>query len=404
MNNSLIPETALTIAGLTDYIRMLLEQDDLLRQVWVTGEVSSTNQHKSGLFFNLQDPDGKAAISCVVWNSQLPKLAQMPQIGSQIILLGSIRLYPQRGQYQIQVWQALPAGVGLMAMRSQQLRSQLEKEGLFAPERKKSLPVHPQTIAVVTSNQAAAWGDIQKTLKRRYPGLHVLFSGAVVQGETAPASIVKAIDRVEKDGRAQVLILSRGGGAVEDLACFNDERVVRAVANCRIPVITGIGHQRDESLTDLAADACLHTPTAAAEYVVPALSDLVTEHQERSAALSAIVSAKLVASQNNLQIIRNRLRSLRLDRQLQQEKEQLNWRRQQLIQNTQQQIQQATGNLELLRQSLTDLNPSSVLQRGYAVVRLESGAIARTATDLTVGQELTVQLGEGEIKVNVTAI
>jgi len=291
-----------------------------------------------------------------------------------------------------------------MAMRSQQLRSRLEKEGLFAPDRKQSLPIHPQTIAVVTSPQAAAWGDIQKTLKRRYPGLHVLFSSAVVQGETAPASIVKAIERVEKDGRAQVLILSRGGGAVEDLACFNDERVVRAVANCRIPVITGIGHQRDESLTDLAADACLHTPTAAAEHVVPALSDLSTEHQDRSAALSAIVSAKLAASHNNLQIIRNRLRSLRLDRQLQQEKEQLNWRRQQLIQNTQQQIQQATGNLELLRQSLTDLNPKAVLQRGYAVVYLESGAIARSATDLTVGQELTVQLGEGEIKVNVTSI
>jgi exodeoxyribonuclease VII large subunit len=206
---SSIPDTALSIAGLTDYIRLLLEQDNQLRQVWVTGEVSSANQHRSGLFFTLQDPDGSAAIKCVVWNSQLTKLAQIPIRGEQIIILGSIRVYPQRGEYQLTVWQVLPAGVGLQALRYQQLKNRLLAEGLFDPERKRSLPIHPQTIAVVTSPTAAAWGDIQKTLKQRYPGLHVLFSPATVQGEQAPASIVKAIARVERDNRAQVLILSR---------------------------------------------------------------------------------------------------------------------------------------------------------------------------------------------------
>ncbi|MBD2515990.1 exodeoxyribonuclease VII large subunit [Nostoc sp. FACHB-973] len=399
--DSLILDTALSVSGLTDYIRLLLEQDEQLRQVWVTGEVSSANHHRSGLFFTLQDTDGTAGIKCVVWNSQLPKLAQIPVPGEQIIILGSIRVYPQRGEYQLSVWQTLPAGVGLQALRYQQLKNRLLAEGLFDPQRKRSLPIHPQTIAVVTSPTAAAWGDIQKTLKQRYPGLHVLFSPATVQGEQAPESIVKAIERVDRDGRAEVLILSRGGGAVEELACFNDERVVRAVASCSIPVITGIGHQRDESLADLVADICVHTPTAAAERVVPAISELYAEHQQRVLALHEAVHDFGENAENKLQALRNRLRRLRLDQQVQQEADKLVWKRRQLVQVTMGRSQQAKQHLELLRQKLATLDPKAVLQRGYAVVRQENGAIARAAAQLEVGQDLSIQLGQGEVTVKV---
>jgi len=402
--DSLILDTALSVSGLTDYIRLLLEQDEQLRQVWVTGEVSSANHHRSGLFFTLQDTDGTAGIKCVVWNSQLAKLAQIPVAGEQIIILGSIRVYPQRGEYQLSVWQALPAGVGLQALRYQQLKNRLLAEGLFDRQRKRSLPIHPQTIAVVTSPTAAAWGDIQKTLKQRYPGLHVLFSPATVQGEQAPESIVKAIERVDWDGRAEVLILSRGGGAIEELACFNDERVVRAVANCSIPVITGIGHQRDESLVDLVADVCVHTPTAAAETVVPAIAQLYTEHQQRVLALHEAVHNFGENAENKLQGLRNRLRRLRLDRQLEQETQKLVWKRQQLVQVTIARSHQAKQHLELLRQKLATLDPKAVLQRGYAVVRQENGAIARAAAELEVGQNLSIQLGQGEVKVKVTEV
>ncbi|MGJ5674294.1 MAG: exodeoxyribonuclease VII large subunit [Nostochopsis sp.] len=397
-----IPDTAVTVGGLTDYIRLLLEQDEQLRQVWVIGEVSSANNHRSGLFFTLQDPDHGAAIKCVVWNGQLPKLMQRPTVGEQLIILGSIRLYPTRGEYQISVWQALSAGVGLQALRYQQLRNSLEAEGLFDPQRKRSLPLHPQTIAVVTSPTAAAWGDIQKTLKHRYPGLHVLFSPATVQGELAPESIVKAIERVERDGRAEVLIISRGGGAVEELACFNDERVVRAVANCAIPVITGIGHQRDESLVDLVADENVHTPTAAAERVVPAMADLYNQHQQRVVSLQQVVQGKLATVENQLQGLGERLRRLRLDKQVQQQMRMLVWQRQKLVQITSGKLQQATQHLEMLRQKLTTLDPKAVLQRGYAMVRQDNGMIVRNATELAVGQELMIQLGQGEVKVRVT--
>ncbi|QSJ18020.1 exodeoxyribonuclease VII large subunit [Nostoc sp. UHCC 0702] len=402
--NSYFPDTPLSVAGLTDYIQSLLEEDKILRQVWVTGEVSSTNHHRSGLFFTLQDSDRTAGIKCVAWNSQLPKLAQIPIPGEQLIILGSIRVYPQRGEYQLTVWQTLPAGVGLQALRYQQLRNRLQAEGLFDAERKRPLPPHPQTIAVVTSPTAAAWGDIQKTLKHRYPGLHVLFSPATVQGEQAPESIVKAIERVEQDGRAEVLILSRGGGSVEELACFNDERVVRAVATSSIPVITGIGHQRDESLVDLAADACVHTPTAAAEKVVPALSELYTQHRQRVVALHEAVHDSWQRSENQLQMLQNRLRRLRLDQKVQQEAQKLVWQRQKLIQITVGRSQQARQHLELLRQKLASLDPKAVLQRGYAVVRLENGAIARSADELAVGQDLLIQLGQGEVKVKVAEI
>lgn len=402
--DSLIPDTALSIAGLTDYIKLLLEQDHQLRQVWVTGEVSSANQHRSGLFFTLQDPDGSAAIKCVVWNSQLTKLAQIPIRGEQIIILGSMRVYPQRGEYQLTVWQVLPAGAGLQALRYQQLKNRLQAEGLFDVEKKRSLPIHPQTIAVVTSPTAAAWGDIQKTLSSRYPGIHVLFSPATVQGEQAPASIVKAIARVERDNRAEVLILSRGGGSVEELACFNDERVVRAVANCPIPVITGIGHQRDESLVDLTADACVHTPTAAAELVVPAISQLYAEHQERIAVLHDAMRIRMQTAGNKLQQMRSSLQRLRLDRQVEQEVKNLSWKRRQLIQVTTGRLQQATQHVELLREKLTTLDPQAVLQRGYAVVNKYDGAIARDAAQLEVGQELSIQLAQGKVKVRVTEV
>jgi exodeoxyribonuclease VII large subunit len=402
LSQLLIPDSALSVAGLTAYIQDLLEQDDQLQQVWLTGEVSSANRYRSGLFFTLQDPDAQAAINCVVWNNQLNKLATLPEPGEQLIILGRVQVYPQRGNYQLIVWQALPAGAGLRALRYRQLRDRLEAEGLFDPARKRPLPPYPQAIAVVTSPQAAAWGDIKRTLKRRYPGLYVLFSPALVQGEQAPASIVRAIERVERDGRADVLILSRGGGATEDMVCFNDERVVRAIAECSIPVVAGIGHQRDESLADLVADVYAHTPTAAAEQAVPFLADLQAEHQERITGLNQAVTMCLDDASEQLVRIRGRLQRLHLDRQIRQETQSVHWMRQRLIQETTQRMQYASQHCQLLKQKLVTLDPEAVLRRGYAVVRQANGIVARSTAELEIGQELNVQLAQGQMTVQIT--
>ena len=404
LSDLLVPDTALSVAGLTIYIQALLEQDTQLRQVWVTGEVSSATQYRSGLFFTLQDPAEKAAISCVVWNSQIDRLATLPTQGEQLILLGRIQVHLQRGQYQLIVWQVLPAGEGLRALRYRQLRHRLEAEGLFDASRKQALPVHPRVVAVVTSPQAAAWGDIQRTLRRRYPGLCVLFSPALVQGDQAPDSIARAIRRVTLDDRADVLILSRGGGATEDMACFNDERVVRAIAECPIPIIAGIGHQRDESLADLAADCCAHTPTAAAEQAVPQLADLYAEHQQRALTLGDALQYRLEVTRDRLQRVRTRLQQLKLDRKLAHEAQVLGWMRQRLIQRNGDQLQQAIQHTQLLQQKLNTLDPQAVLKRGYAVMRTANGDIVRSADTLALGQDLLIQLAEGQATVTVKEI
>lgn len=404
--NSLDPalESALSVGGLTAYIQSLLEDDPRLHQVWVTGEVSSANPHPSGIFFTLQDPATQASIQAVVWRSQVARLTNSPAVGEQVIVLGQIQVYPARGQYRLVVWQVLPAGEGLLALRYRQLRQRLAAEGLFAPERKQALPVHPQTIAVVTSPQAAAWGDIQRTLKQRYPGLRVLLSPAIVQGEQAPATIVAAIERVIQDGRAEVLILARGGGASEDLACFNDERVIRAVALCPIPVVAGIGHQRDESLADLAADVCAHTPTAAAEQAVPRWADLWAAHQRRWQALQQALQTAYLGEQGHLQQLQGRLQRLQIDRTLQQHQQTTTWLRQRLVQATQQTYQQADQQCQHLQQRLQTLDPQAVLTRGYAVVRQETGEIVRTTRSLTPTQNVVIQLATGQVRATITEI
>jgi exodeoxyribonuclease VII large subunit len=394
-------DSPLSVAGLTEYIQSLLEDDSQLRRVWVTGEVSSGKAHPSGTFFTLSDPLQDATIRCVVWRSQQEKLVTLPKVGEQLVVLGSIRLYPARGEYQLTVWQALPAGEGLQALRYKQLHDRLQAEGLFDPGRKRSLPPHPQTIAVVTSPQAAAWGDIQRTLTQRYPGLRVLLSPAIVQGDRAPESIAAAIGRAGRDGRAQVLILARGGGAVEDLACFNDERVVRAIVMSPIPVITGIGHERDESLADLAADACLHTPTAAAECAVPSLAGLYEAHRDRTTRLQAALDLCLQGEQRRVRHLQQRLQVVSPDRLLAKETQMLHLLRQQLVRVVQSRLQGETWRCQVLREKLNSLDPNAVLQRGYAIVRTESGAVVRSTADLEPDGVLQIQLADGQVRAKI---
>lgn len=399
-----ITDALMSVGGLTAYIQSLLEDDRHLRQVWVTGEVSSLNNHGLGLFLTLRDPDNGDQIKAVVWRKQLPKLTFIPGVGDQIILLGTMKIYAARGEYRLQGWQILPAGEGLQAIRDRQLKARLTAEGLFDPANKRPLPTHPQIIAVVTSPLAAAWGDIQKTLIQRYPGLRVFLSPATVQGESAPRSILAAIERVARDGRAEVIILARGGGAVEDLACFNNELVVRAIATSPIPVVTGIGHERDETLADLAADYVAPTPTAAAIAVIPPLADLRQDHQNLTNLLKAAVHQRLAQETKHLQHLQQRLEPSRLDREITREKQVITYQQQRLISATKQRLQMATQHLYLLEQKLQALDPRAILQRGYAVVRSSRGKILRSGDQITVGQSVDIQLSQRTIKAKITEI
>ena len=381
--HQLTPETAISIAGLTYYLKATLEQDPQLQQVWLIGEVSSANNHKTGLYFTLSDPTEKASLNCAVWRSRLPQIEHIPEVGEQVFVKGNISVYAPRGDYKLIVDAVLPAGEGLQNLRYLQLRSRLEAEGLFDLERKRVLPKFPQTIAVITAPTAAAWGDIQRSIKQRYPQIKILFSPSLVQGENAPPSILNAIEKVESDGRAEVLIIARGGGAVEDLACFNDERIVRAIANCSIPVITGIGHERDESLADLVADVCAHTPTKAAEIVVPDYHQLYREHRQRLTALIDGVESCFVGESDRLLSLKNRLKNLP---------------------KTSRSLNNAAVKCQRLQDKLEAINPKAVLSRGYAAVLDGEGKAVTSSNSVAVDGELIIQLAEGKIRVKVTEV
>lgn len=398
-----LPTDTLSVAGLTHYLQDLLGQDEQLLRVWVLGEVSSASDRGGHLFFTLQEPDGSAALNCVAWRSQRSRLATDPVPGEQALVLGQVRLYGQRSSYQLMVFQLLPAGAGLQALRRQQLRDRLQAEGLFDPAHKRPLPPYPETIAVVTSPQAAAWGDIQRTLQQRHPGLRVLLAPATVQGAQAPASIAAALGRVGADPRPELVIVARGGGAREDLDCFDDERVVRAIVTCPIPVVTGIGHQRDESLADLAADHCAHTPTAAAEQAVPAWIDLWQAHHQRQTAVVMAFQSAVQMQYERVADLHRRLENLRIDQRLHQEQQRLTWLKQRWVQQVRHELTSAQHHCEALGQTLHSLDPAAVLRRGYALVRQTSGAVVTRAPQVQVGETLHIQLGQGAIAAQVTA-
>lgn len=427
------PQTALTVGSLARYLQGLVEADPQLHQMWVLGEVSSVHNHPKGIFFTLQDPgepggqgdrSSGAIVHCVMWRWASPGASgspgrpmATPQQGHQVIVLGSLRLYAARSQYQLTVWQWLPGGEGLQALHDRQLQARLEAEGLFDPSRKQAIPTHPRCVGVITAREGAAWGDIQRTLKNRYPGLRVLFAPAQVQGSQAPASLVQALQRLQEDGRSQVIILSRGGGAKEDLACFNDERVVRAIVACPIPMIAGIGHQRDESLADLAADVCAHTPTAAAVMAVPQLMDLEADHRLRVQRLRVALGEKLHQRQLALQALQARLQRHSPQGQLAQDCQRLATLRQRLHQAVRYRLGRESQRQQHLRDRLQSLDPHGVIRRGYALVRQQRavvsetqpeerapGAIVRQGNQVQPGDLITITLAQGTIVAQVTQV
>jgi exodeoxyribonuclease VII large subunit len=389
----------LSVGGVSRYLKSLLGGDPYLTRLWVVGEVSSCQRNHTGhLFLTLVDPESGDVLRGVVWQSQAARLSFWPEVGQQVLALGQVGIYSGGSYYRLVIWQLLPAGEGLLAWRFQQLKARLAAEGLFDNQR--PLPTHPQCIAVVSSPDAAGWGDIRRTLNQRYPGLRVLFSPAQVQGEAAPESIVRAIRRVEQDGRAEVLLIARGGGAGEDLACFNDERVVRAIAECRIPVVTGIGHQRDETLADYAADYAAHTPTAAAERVVPDLRELQRQGSQLRQRLVTCTLQVLEKAQERLHHAHHRLLQIHPERLLHQAQKHLLQRQQRLVQAVRHRLQEQQQRHQALQQHLQALDPAAVLRRGYALVRDERGSLVRNPC-LPPQTRLRIELAGGSFWVRV---
>ncbi|WP_310550180.1 exodeoxyribonuclease VII large subunit [Paenibacillus glufosinatiresistens] len=262
-----------SIKDLNRYIRMKLDSDLVLSDVWIRGEISNFTHHGSGhMYFTLKDETSR--IKAIMFASHNQRLPFVPKEGSRVIARGNVTVYERDGQYQFYATQMQPDGIGSLYLAYEQLKVKLEKEGLFDSGRKRPLPRYPRTVGVVTSPTGAAVRDILTTLRRRYPAAAVVLYPVLVQGKGAAASVVRALQALNAEGEADVLIVGRGGGSLEELWAFNEEPVARAIAASRIPVISAVGHETDFTIADFAADLRAATPTAAAELAVPSAAEL----------------------------------------------------------------------------------------------------------------------------------
>lgn len=395
----------LTIAQLVRHIKSLLDQDSALRNVWAEGEVSNFKRASSGhCYFTLKDPE--ASISCVMWRNEASALTRLPIDGEQVLAHGYVSVYAPQGRVQFYVDHLEPAGLGRLYQALEELKARLSAEGLFSQERKRPLPRWPARIGVVTSPKAAALQDILRTLAARYPLASVLLAPAAVQGLDAPAQIVAAVQLLNRWSQevepVDLIILARGGGSIEELWAFNDERVVRALAMSAIPIVSGVGHETDFTLADLVADLRAPTPTGAATLAVPDRQELVVQvaAQRRRATTAAL--ARLVASRQDLGRLEGSLRRESPRSQVAGHRQQVDELSQFATRAMAQRLRMDRTRLDGLGARLQSLNPAAVLARGYAIVRkLDDDEIVTSVGQVAPGDRLRVSLRDGEINSQV---
>lgn len=393
----------LTVAQLTLLIKEVLE--GTFPAVWVSGELSDVSKPRSGhIYFTLKDAD--AQIRAVVWRNTASRLPFQLEDGAQVVCAGNLDVYPPRGSYQLVVREIEPRGVGALLLALRQLQQRLTSEGLFAPEHKKSLPEFPKRIAFVTSPTGAAIRDFLEVLRRRWSGVDVLVVPTRVQGEGAASEIARAIAAANRVRPApDVIIVGRGGGSVEDLWCFNDELVVRAIFASEIPVVAAVGHEIDVTLSDLVADVRALTPSEAAELVVPSSDDLrallATYRQRlvsllRSRAQSARIRLDALASSRVMRHPADRVRELarRVD--------ELELRANRAIATNQ---SRARERIVHIAEHLESLSPLAVLGRGYSVTqKATDGSLVTEASAISPGDLVVTRLARGTLTSRIEAI
>lgn len=397
MQGELFAPEPLEVSELSRYLRKLLEGDAALQDLWVRGEISNLSRPTSGhIYFTLKDE--QAALRCVIWRAQAARLRGSLQNGLRVEAHGAISLYERDGTYQFYVNSVRLSGEGLLYQEFMLLKARLEAEGLFDAERKRPLPPAPRRIGIVTSPTGAALQDMLNTLRQRNPLLHVLIAPCAVQGSEAPPQIVAALRRLNRlSPPVDVIVVARGGGSLEDLWAFNDERVVRAIAESRVPVISGVGHETDFTLSDFAADLRAPTPTGAAVLAAPDVGELLDLLRRLDARLREAVGYTLEQRQRRLERLTLRLERLSPRRFIYNEQQRLDAQQQRLRRATLNTLRACRAQQNSLHARLNALNPLAVLQRGYALVTLTDGHIVRSAQQVAPGTQLNIRLAEGKL-------
>jgi exodeoxyribonuclease VII large subunit len=388
----------LTVSQLNQHIKDLLDADELLRGLWLEGEVSNFRRSTAGhLYFTLKDAE--SAIKCAMWRSAAMRLQRLPADGDRVLAYGSVSVYTVQGQYQFYAEQLRPLGAGLLYMRFEELKARLAAEGLFAAERKRRPPAFPRAIGVVTSPSAAAFQDILRVLRARWPMTRVVLAPTLVQGEDAPMQIVGAITALNRHAAAleiDVIIVARGGGSLEELWAFNDEGVARAIAGSEVPVISGVGHEIDFTLADFAADVRAPTPSAAAAAAVPDQVEIRARLAGLRDALASSVQAGLQAARQRLAREEDALRRLSPAQRLQRDRQRLDdlFYRAGLAARSRLALRRAS--LDSYAGRLAALDPQAVLQRGYAVVRRrDTHELVSRRTQAPAGAPLEIRVSDG---------
>jgi exodeoxyribonuclease VII large subunit len=443
---NLVPErTVWTVSQLTARIRDLLESE--FEDLWVEGEISNSRSAQSGhLYFTLKD--ARAQVRCVCFRDKFRLLKFRPEDGLHVTVRGSVSVYEQRGEYQIYVSHVEPLGLGALQLAFEQLKQRLEAEGLFEASRKKPLPLLPRRIGVITSPTGAAVRDVLRVLRRRIPNVHVLIYPVRVQGEEAAGEIAEALEFFGRAPRraADVILLVRGGGSLEDLWAFNEEKVARAIAACPIPVITGVGHEADFTIADFVADVRASTPSNAAEIVVRTrdeflrhiaqlaeslgqrvqlliaqrrarlhqlqahpgfrrLEHLLRQRRQRAdelaTRLAELLRVRLEASRRRLTVAQTRVQSYDFRPRLAALAGRLGLRQQELETRIERLLRARRERLEKSRIQLEERSPMRVLERGYAVVHDAGGSVVRSSSQVEAGDSVSIQLARGRLTAEV---
>ena len=437
-------EEYVTVSALTKYIKYKFDKDPHLGRVYLTGEISNFRLRPTHQYFSLKDEN--AIISATMFQSAFKKIQFRPEEGMKVLVIGKVSVFEKSGQYQINIEHMEPDGVGALYLAYEQLKKKLEAEGLFSLP-KKPIPKFPKKIAILTSESGAVIQDIQTTVARRFPIVQLVLYPTVVQGVHAVNSILKNLDLVEQEDY-DVVIIGRGGGSIEDLWAFNEEPVVRRVAELSIPVISSVGHETDTTLIDFVSDMRAATPTAAAEIATPVLMEIHQQLRNLQTRLEQALSRQLQIKRERMQALANasifqnperiyqvyQQRVDQLEMRLQQMMQQsVQHKRQQLVKNqhrlelgspsrrvqTEKQalqylakrLEQAQGQLmkdkkqqfQRAIQQLDLLSPLKIMNRGYGILQQEE-SIIKSVDQLEVNQELTIQLVDGTVRSKVTSV
>ena len=437
-------EEYVTVSALTKYIKYKFDKDPHLGRVYLTGEISNFRLRPTHQYFSLKDEN--AIISATMFQSAFKKIQFRPEEGMKVLVIGKVSVFEKSGQYQINIEHMEPDGVGALYLAYEQLKKKLEAEGLFSLP-KKPIPQFPKKIAILTSESGAVIQDIQTTVARRFPIVQLVLYPTVVQGVHAVNSILKNLDLVEQEDY-DVVIIGRGGGSIEDLWAFNEEPVVRRVAELSIPVISSVGHETDTTLIDFVSDMRAATPTAAAEIATPVLMEIHQQLRNFQTRLEQALSRQLQIKRERMQALANASifqNPERIYQVYQQRVDQLEMRLQQMMQQSVQQkrqqlvkhqhrlelgspsrrvqtekqalqylakrLEQAQGQLmkdkkqqfQRAIQQLDLLSPLKIMNRGYGILQQEE-TIIKSVDQLEVNQELTIQLVDGTVRSKVTSV